>query len=273
MVGSFLITLREGIEAALILGIILGYLSKIRQNSLKKNVYYGVGYAFLLSILLAYIFKIFSVEFEGMAEQLFEGIVMLLAVVLITSMILWMQKQSKNLKGNLAREIDMVIENNSPWGIIVISFISVFREGVEIVLFLQASLTQSSAIVSFVGASLGLMAAVILAYFIFKTSIKLDLKKFFKITGGLLIFISAGLLAQSIHELQEAHILPVIIEHLYDINGIINEKGTFGSFLKAMFGYNGNPSLLEVISYIVYIVGIGKLFFVSTTKDAKSNNF
>ncbi|WP_069649065.1 FTR1 family iron permease [Caloranaerobacter ferrireducens] len=261
MFSSFLLIFREGLEAALIIGIILGYLAKINKKDLNSYVYAGVGSAVLASGATAYLFEALAGGFEGRSEEIFEGIIMLIAVVILTSMIIWMKNQSKGLKEDLHRKIDSAVSDNKVYGLASLAFLSVYREGVEVVLFFKALSSQVSWLSSLIGSIIGLIAAIAVAYIIFKTTIKLNLQQFFKVTGGLIILIAAGLFAHGIHELQEAHVIPIIVEHLYNINSILNEKGTIGSILKAMFGYNGNPSLIEVISYWGYLGVVGLKYF------------
>jgi len=270
MFSSLLITLREGLEAALIIGIILGYLSKVDQKQLYKHIFIGIGLGILASIFAAVMFSVFTGGFDGKAEQIFEGIVLLVAVCILTTMILWMNKQSKNLGSDIQMKIDAAVGKRQIWGLIALAFISVFREGIEIVLFMNAAIVNSSTENSLIGAVLGLIIALLIAWVIFKRTAKLNLKKFFQLTGALMIFIAAGMLAGGIHELQEAGIVPIIIEHVWDINGFIDENGPVGSFLKAVFGYNGNPSILEVLAYLTYLVVILKLFFTASPKNSKN---
>lgn len=118
---------------------------------------------------------------------------------------------------------------------------------------MNAAVVNSSTENSLIGGVLGFIIALIVAWLVFRTTLNLNLKKFFQLTGAFIIFIAAGMLAGGIHELEEAGIIPIIIEHVWDINSILNDKGTVGSFLKAVFGYNGNPSITEVLAYFAYI--------------------
>lgn len=260
MLGSFLIILREGLEAAIIIGILLAYIYQIKKVSLSKYVYIGTGFGVLGSLLAAYLFQTFAGGFQGQSEEIFEGIAMLIAVIILTTMIIWVHRQSKNIKGEIQGKIDNAVENKQVWSIALLAFISVLREGIEVVLFFSASSSTSSVSDTIIGGLLGLLAAIILAVLILKSSRKLNIGTFFKYSGLLIILISSGLLAHGIHELQEAFVLPIIIEHIWDMNGFINEKAGLGLFLKAIFGYNGNPSLIETIFYFLYLGTALKLF-------------
>lgn len=261
MLGSFLITLREGVEAALIVGILLSYLSKTGKARYNRYIYYGVLLAVIASGAAAYTFSSLLGGFSGRIGKAFEGIVMFIAVGVLTYMVVWMHHQARTVSMELKRKADAAIEARNLWALTILSFVAVFREGVETVLFLSALFIQQTAnngaakgidMASIAGAFLGIITAIILAYIFFKGFGHIDLKVFFRATGVILIIISAGLFAHGVHEFEEAGILPPIIKHIWDINHILNENGTVGSFLKALFGYNGNPSLLEVIAYISY---------------------
>ncbi len=270
MISSLLITLREGLEAALIIGIILGYLYKVGHKQLYKHIFVGTSLGVLASIFAAVMFNIFAGGFEGKAEEIFEGVVLLIAVIILTTMILWMNKQSKNFGSDIRLKIEAAIGKSQIWSLISLAFISVFREGIEIVLFMNAAVINSSAENSLIGGVLGLIIALIVAWIIFKTTARLNLKKFFQLTGVFIIFIAAGMLSSSIHEFEEAGILPIIIGQVWNINSFLDEKGTIGSFLKAVFGYNGNPSIVEVLAYFTYLAVTVKLFFTANPKNLNS---
>src|SRR3989338_6549922 len=261
MISSFIITFRETLEAALIVGIILAYLIKTNREKYNNIVYLGVISAIVASIIGAFLFNTLAGGFEGKAEEIFEGIALLFAAFLITFMILWMMKQ-KHIVLELHKKVDVELKEQHKAGLFFIVFISVLREGIETVIFLGAA-SFVAAGNSAVGAGLGIVAAVILGYFIFVASKKVNIKKFFNITSVLLILFAAGLVAHGVHEFEEAGIIPVGVEHVWDINPLQNpdgsypalhENGAIGSILKGLLGYNGNPSLIEVLSYFAYII-------------------
>ena len=169
-------------------------------------------------------------------------------------MIFWMRKQAVNIKKHLHAQIQSALGRGSTFGLLGLAFVAVVREGIETVLFLFAAVRVSeSALLSAVGGILGLIIAIGIGYGIYKGTSKLNLSTFFKVTGVLLILFAAGLLAYGIHELQEAGIIPVVIEHVWDINHILAEASIIGRFFTAIFGYNANPSLLEVIAYCLFL--------------------
>jgi len=257
MIESFVIALREGIEAALIVGIILGYLKKVGAETLAKPVYYGVGLGVLASIGVAALFLLLSVEFEGKYEQLFEGITMLVAAVILTTMILWMRNNSKTFSEDMREKVETALTKRQSYGLASLAFVSILREGIETVLFLGSASFTSSGVQLLVGGGLGLGLAALIGVAIMKYSVRLDLRTFFNVTGILLILFAAGLVGRSILEFQEAGVIAPVVEHVYDINWLINGQGTAGKLLTALLGYDASPSLAEILGYVGYWVLIG----------------
>ena len=254
MIVSLIITLRETLEMALIIGIIFRYLRKSNQLEYKKYVYWGIIAGLIMSISGALLINNLSILFEGRTEQIFEGVIMLLGAFFLTTMILWMLNQ-KNIAEELEEKLQKQTNKTHKFGVFSVVFVSILREGIETVLFLGAARFSEESN-SLLGAIIGIIAALILGIIIYQGTSKINLKLFFKFTSYFLIIIAAGLLAHGIHEFQEAGIIPIVIEHIYDINFILDENRTFGSFLKGLFGYNGNPSLIETIAYVVYMIVI-----------------
>ena len=266
MVTSFLITLREGLEAALIVGIVLSVLRKLGRSDRSRAVWLGVGAAIVVSAIAGWGLNTLGVAFEGRGEAIFEGMAMLLAAGVLTWMIFWMQRQGRQVQAELERDVRRAVSVGSNWALFTLSFVAVAREGIETVLFLTAAAFsatsaahQATPAQMLIGGALGLTVAVAVGWLIFALGKELDVRVFFRATSVLLILFAAGLLAHGVHELQEAALLPMLIEHVWNLNPILDENGPLGSFLKALFGYNGDPSLLEVISYGAYFVAIGFL--------------
>ncbi|MCJ7807795.1 MAG: FTR1 family protein [Dehalococcoidia bacterium] len=272
MFSALLITLREGLEAALIIGIILAYLAKTNNSQGFRYVWFGTSLAIATSLIAGAAIYFTAGNLEGRAEVIFEGSALFVAAGVLTWMILWMRKQAINIKGNLHAQINSALKSGSLVGLLVLAFIAVVREGIETALFVFAAtrVTESFAL-SILGAMIGLALAVGIGYGIYRGASKLNLSVFFNITSLLLILFAAGLLAHGIHEFHEAGLIPPIIDHVWDINHIIPEQSTFGRFLTAIFGYNGNPSLVEVVAYFSYvIVALGGYFLISArTRKAK----
>lgn len=261
MILSLIIALRETLEVTLIIGIIVGYLNKTGQQKYKRTVLLSVALAIISSVIGAFLFNVLAGGFEGRAEQIFEGITMIVGAILLTTMILWMMSH-KNIGRELENHLAKEVVKKREMGLFFLVFISILREGIELVLFLGAANLVSEDN-NLIGAILGIALAVILGYGMFIGLMKTSIKKFFSITSILLILFAAGLIAHGVHEFEEAGIIPIVIEHVWDINPAINidgsypvlhENGLIGSILKGLFGYNGNPSLLELISYIAYLI-------------------
>jgi len=262
MLGSLLITLREGLEAALIIGIILAYLDRTGNRKGFKHVWVGTTLAVALSIAAGAAIYLIAGEMSGAAEEIFEGLAMFLAAGILTWMIFWMRKQAVNIKAHLHAQVQSALTSGSSLALVLLAFFIVIREGIETVLFLFAAtrVAESPALFT-AGGLLGLVMAVLLGWSIYKGSAHLNLRAFFNVTSIVLIVFAAGLLAHGMHELHEANVIPPIIEHLWDINHIVPEQSVLGRFLTALTGYNANPSLLEAVVYGVYLVAAFLLYF------------
>jgi high-affinity iron transporter len=258
MLPSYLLSLREGLEAALIIGIVLGALRKTRREEFTSTVWLGVISASLISIVAAVLLTAFGYSLEEKAEMIFEGITMLLAASVLTWMIFWMNRQSQNIKSELEEDIRRAASaETARRAVFFVAFLAVLREGVELALFLTAAAFASDSFQTTLGAILGLSTSALLGWTLFASTVRLDLRRFFQVTGVLLILFAAGLVAHGIHEFNEVGWIPAIVEHVWDVNAIVDESSTLGGLLKALFGYNGNPSLTEMIGYAAYFIMIG----------------
>lgn len=256
MFPAFLLALREGMEIALIIGIVLGALQKINRKELGGMVWAGASSAALLSLALALLLTGLGASLEGRAEQIFEGVMMLTAAVVLTWMIFWMQNQSRTLKGELESDVRRALGRSSKTAIFALAFLAVLREGVELALFLTATALASEPGATWLGAALGLASAAAIGWAVFAATVRLNLRLFFQVTSTLLIFFAAGLVAHGVHEFNEAGLIPGIVEHVWDMNSLIDEDSTSGALLQTLFGYNGNPSLSEVLAYLTYLASV-----------------
>lgn len=257
MYAGLLITLREGIEAFLVVGILLGYLTKVNQPFLKRYVWIGTILGVLASALLAFLFQLFAVQFSGFAADIFELLVSLAAVGVLTWMVLWMQRQSRGIRAEVEQKVQFAVSTGHILAISILAFVSVLREGLETALFLGALTVTMKDKLLLLGSVFGLLAAVAITYIIFKTTVRLDIRKFFIFTGGLIIFIAAGLLGHAVMTLEELNLVPSIIPHVWDTSRWISDEGLLGRLLHAFIGYAASPSLLHVIAYFSYA-----LFFI-----------
>lgn len=272
MFSSYLLSLREGLEAALIIGIVLGVLTKMNRPQLKPAIWAGVFGAVLLSLGAALLLHYTGAHLEHRAEEIFEGITMLVAASVLTWMIFWMCRRAGTLKYELEEKVQRTSLRGGAQALFLLAFLAVGREGLELALFLVAAGLKVNAPQIISGAALGLGTAVLLGWILFTTTRRLPINTFFQVTNILLLLFAAGLVAHGVHELSEAGLIPPFIEHVWDTNRILDENSTTGELLKAVFGYNGNPSLIEVIAYLCYFVvmGLGIKFFTGQAKIANS---
>jgi high-affinity iron transporter len=252
MIAGFVIALREGLEAALIVGIVLAFLARTGGSHRYWQVFAGVVSAIIVSVAFAFGFQWFAGGFSGSSAQIFEGITTLVAAGLLVSMIVWMERKGPSLQTELEQKAAATM--TATLGIFFIVFIAVLREGVETVLFLTALPASEGAL--WIGALLGFVVATGIAYIYFAGTKQFNLRTFFRITSVFLILFAAGMIAYGIHELQEAGLVPVLIEHVWDINYLLPENSPIGMVLKGLVGYNGNPSLIEVIAYITALAAL-----------------
>jgi len=252
MIASFLIALREGIEAALIVAIILSYLKKVNATQLAKPVYVGTTLGIIGSVAVGGLFLVLSVEFVGRGEQLFEGTTMLLAAVILTYMILWMSRNSKAYSEDLKNKVQQALSSKHAYGLAGLAFVSIIREGIETVLFLGSTSFTSTGVQTIVGGFLGLLAAALVGISIIRYSAKLNMKTFFNATGVLLVFFAAGLVANGLGEFGEAGLVPPLVAHLWNTNWLIRGESDLGMLLQALLGYTAEPSLTQLLGYMAY---------------------
>jgi len=259
---AFLITLRESIEAALILGILLSYVKKIERKELRKDIWFGAGVALLISIVLALIFYFLLGNFEQY-EPLIEGFAMIIASVVIAWVVLWMMRTNKNIRNELEGKISSSVKKEQRFGLFFLAFISVGREGIETILFMAGVLAVEPNVWVVLWSSLaGIAISVILALLIFLGGQKIRLKYFFLVSSILLIIFAAGIFSYGLHELQElgwfgseGFFLQRIV---WDTSGFLNDKTSeLGKFLRTLVGYQDKPTWLELLSYLSYLFVIG----------------
>jgi high-affinity iron transporter len=260
MFAGFLLALREGIEAVLIVSIVLGMLKKMGRSDRAWLVWFGVGSAAAISVIAAILLNVIGAEFEGAAEQAFEAFTMLFAAAVLTWMIFWMQKQGRQIQQGLEADVRAALSGGQTAALFSVAFLAVLREGIELALFLTAvnfsspAVGREAPILGWLGGVFGLIAAIVIGWLMYESAIKLNLRRFFQFTSIVLIFFAAGLVGHAVGELNELGWIPPMIEHVYDLNHLVPETTLFGQFLKALFGYNANPSLTEMLAYVGYFV-------------------
>lgn len=249
MVAAFLIALREGLEASLIIGIVFSFLRKTGQTRYRRYAWAGVGAALALSALVALGIQSIGAKLEGPAEQIFEGTMMLLATLVLTWMIYWMKVQARSLRGALESELAQALETGSPRSLFAVTFFAVVREGVEMALLLAATAFVTNGMDTLIGSLLGLGAAALTGVLLYASVVRLNIRMFFSVSSVLLLLFAAGLFASSLHEFQEAGLLLTIQEHIWDVSRLLSAESPIEQVLRALFGYNPSPSLVEVIGY------------------------
>jgi high-affinity iron transporter len=264
---AFWLALREGLEAALIIGIVLGALRKLGYAQHGRYVWLGATGAMVVSLAVAVALAAWGAQLEGTAATVFEGVTMLLAALILTWMIAWMMVRGRHLQASLEGRVRQTVATAHQWGLFWLAFVTVVREGLELALFLTASVFATSAYEALIGALLGIAAAVALGWATLTMTVRLNLGGFFRVTSVIMVLVAAGLVAHGVHELNEVGVVPVGVAHVWDINSILPDQSAVGQLLKTLVGYNGDPSMTEVLSYVFYLVVA--LFVLWQAKSAK----
>jgi high-affinity iron transporter len=260
-ISGLLTGLREGVEAALIVSIIMAYLAKTGNQRHFGRIWLGAGVAVALSVAIGLVLFNTIGGMEEPAEQIFEGFAMLLAAAVVTWMLFWMRRTSANIKGELQAGVDRALINGGILGLSVLAFMAVIREGIETALFLmgQATAAGAGASSTLVGAIVGLALAVAIGYGLYRGARVLNLRTFFLWTGVALVFIAAGLLAHAVHEFVEIGWITIGTSTAFDISAILPHEaadgglGIVGSVLRAMFGYTSTPEWITLAVWLVYV--------------------
>jgi high-affinity iron transporter len=261
--SGLLTGLREGVEAALIVSIILAYLAKTGNRRFFGRILLGAGAAIGLSAVSGLVLFVSVGAFEEPYEQLFEGATMLLAAAVVTWMLFWMRRQAASVKGELQTAVDRALGEGSANALAVLAFVAVIREGLETSLFLvgQAASADAGAIWVLVGALAGLAIAVLIGVGFYQGSRRINLATFFRWTGVALVFIAAGLVSKAIHEFIEIGLIPVGTKPLFDLSTVLPHEGNLaGEVLRALFGYTSTPELLTFVAWLTYVVVVLALY-------------
>lgn len=248
--SALVIAMREGIEMALVVGILLAYLGQVGARAAQRWVWLGVAAAALVSLGFLGILNALNAEFEGQTEQLFEGVTMVLAAIFLTWMIFWMLRNARHLKGELQRSVQGVLDRGGmAWGIFLLAFFAVVREGVELALLLFAAPGEGK----LVGTVIGLAIAVGVGVLIYAFGRRIDLRTFFKVTTIILVLFAAGLVAHAAHEFAEAGVLAAIEgPKLWSTKAWLPDDQGVGAILRALFGYQDEPTVIELVAYLGY---------------------
>ena len=271
--ANFLIALREGVEAALIVGVVAAYLVKVGRKNLLPKVWLGVVIAAAIPLSLGAIMTWGPYTLSFQAQEILGGTLSLVAVAMVTWMILWMSSNSRQFARKLREDTAAQLASGSDWGVVWIAFIAVAREGIETALFVWATIKSSAenAIAApALGVVTGLLVAVVIGWLIYTGAARINLSIFFNITGLLLIFVAAGIVSYGIGDLQEASVIPGWGTPIYDITAYLDgslyswltTSSWWWTLLEAMFNVNASPTHLQLIGWVLYIVIILPLFLV-----------
>ena len=260
MLAGLLIGLREGLEASLIVGILIAYLVKIDLRSRIRTIWTGVIAATIFSFVVGVAVGVTSENLSDFAEKFFAGTMSFVAVGFVTGMIFWMRTASKGLAKELRGQIDSALISGGAFGLTVLSFAAVAREGVETAIFLWATSQNSGSLPTLVGGVTGIAISIFLGYLIYLGAVKLNLSVFFKTTGVLLMVVAAGVLTYGIHEFQELNWIPGLNSIAYDISSTLDPEGFVATIFKGLFSLRTSMSWLEVFAYFTYILIVGYFF-------------
>ena len=279
MLAPFLIMFREGVEAALIVGIIASYLNQTGRSHLMKMIWVGIVLATSLCLAIALILQIGRHEFPQKQQEFFVGIISVLAVGVLTWMVFWMRRAARSIKGELESQVESAIQSSNKSGdkwslaLVGMAFLAVAREGLESVVFLLATFQQNIGIEAPIGAFLGYAAAIAVGVGIYQGGIRIDLKRFFKWTGAFIILVAAGLSAGAIRAFHEAGVWNLLQTVVFDASETLPNHSVFGVILSGLFGYNDTPTVSEAISYFGYLIPTMFLFLAGHKSKRKARYF
>ena len=266
MFANFLIGLREGLEAALVVGILIAYVNKLGRHDVIKRIWAGVALAILLSLGLGAILTFGAYGLSFQAQELIGGLLSIIAVGFVTWMIFWMLHTARNLSRQLRSEIDQHIDG-AGWGLVLVAFLAVGREGIETALILWAAARATGAEgAPVVWAALGILTAVVLGYLIYRGVLSINLSKFFTYTGAFLVIVAGGILAYGVHDLQEAGFLPGLYTLAFDVSATVPPNSWYGTLLKGVFNFSPATTVLEAIAWVAYVVPVMTIFVLSVRR-------
>ena len=298
---TFVITLREGVEAALVVGIVLAMLAKANQSRLNSWVYAGVGAGIAVSAAIGTVFtsiiqaaKLVNPQYANLVEPLMEGTFSVIAIVMLSWMLLWMTKQARFMKAEVEGAVQNALRGNSNagWGVFTLVLIAVVREGVETVLFIAANFQEG--IVPTIGAVAGLVTATLIGALIFKWGVKINIRLFFQVMGIFLVLIVAGLLVGALRKFDYALATLAVTDSfwqnlcfypqnsakfhscilgpmVWNTSNILPDKKFPGVILKVLFGYRDHLYLVQAVAYVSFLLSVGGLYLRSITGTSPQN--
>jgi len=252
VIANLFIALREGLEASLVVGILIAYVIRMNRRDALRPIWAGVGIAVAVSLLIGFALS----QTRGLPDSVFEltaGLLSIVACGLVTWMVFWMAKTARSMRGNLEAGIEKTLAGGA-FGLLVIAFVSVGREGVETALFLWAAAQAAGqSLLPLLGALIGLLIAVALGFAIYRGMVRLNLRAFFTWSGSLLIVLAGGVLAYGVHELQEVGVLPGGESIAFDVSVAVPPESWYGSLLRGTIGFRPEMSWLEIVVWALYV--------------------
>ena len=267
MLANALIGLREGLEAGLVVGILVAYLKKLGRDDLIPRLWVGIGLAIALSLGVGALLTWGPYGMSFQAQEILGGTLSILAVGLVTWMIFWMLKHSRGLRGELQHQLDGTLARGTGWGLVLLGVVSVGREGVETALFIWASVNSTgSPVLGTIGAGLGLVVAAGIAYLIYRGFVRINLGVFFRWTGLFLILVAAGVLAYGVGDLQEAGVIPGVGVPVFSLAAVIPATSWYGMLLAGLFNFTPEPTWAQLIAWVGYIVVTTTVFLLRSRR-------
>lgn len=268
--GSGLIGLREGLEAAIVVSILVAFLVKSDRRDALKWVWLGVGAAIAMTLIVFLAIQFGTHTITGLGAEAIAGVASLIAVAIVTTMVLWMKKASASMSGQLRSEMSRALETG-PLAITALAFLAVGREGVETALFM-VGYAEAQTAWPLVGLIVGVLIAGVIAYGMYRGALSINLAKFFSYTGVFLIVVAAGILSYGIGALQTVGWLPGLGSKAFDISTSFNWSAWYGEVIQGIFNVTPTPTVLQLVGYLTYLVVILALFLRPTTPAASRRN-
>ncbi|MCM0619729.1 iron uptake transporter permease EfeU [Nocardioides bruguierae] len=274
MLGNFLIGLREGLEATLVVSILVAYLVKSGRSHLLPRIWVGVAAAIAVCVAITVGLGLLGRQLTFQSQEIIGGTLSIVAAAFVTWMIFWMAGAARTIGAELRGQVDAAAQG-SALGLVLVAVLAVGREGLETTLILWSNTRQATGsalgeqtATPVVAALLGIATSIVLGYLLYRGAISINLTKFFTWTGALLIFVAAGVLAYGIHDLQEAGILPGLNSYAFDVSGVISAGSWLGTLLKGIFNFSPQTTWLEAIAWVAYVVPVLTLFVRRVRKPA-----
>ncbi|MGW7369101.1 iron uptake transporter permease EfeU [Streptomyces sp. NPDC054841] len=263
MFGNYLIGLREGLEASLVVCILIAYLVKTDRRDALKPIWLGIGAACALALAFGATLEFGSQELTFEAQEALGGTLSIVAVGLVTWMVFWMRRTARHLRAELGAKLDAALQMGTG-ALVATAFLAVGREGLETALFVWASVRAatdtSGSSAPLTGVLLGIATAVVLGWLFYRGALRINLAKFFTWTGGMLVIVAAGVLAYGVHDLQEARFLGGLADKAFDVSATVPPDSWYGTLLKGVFNFQPDPTVLQVTVWALYLIPTLALF-------------